>query len=279
MGRIIGPLIALFLLGAFFALVEWRWPSRKQQRFRRGWLTDAVYFVFSPVVSRPFTAIVVGVSVLALAGVFGMGMTVEQLRHLDHRNTTIGRQPVFIQFLEFLFLADFISYWTHRLFHKFGPLWRFHAIHHSSTQLDWLASARVHPLNDALSHALSATPLLLLGFSAGAFAAYVPFLTLYAIMLHANVGWSFGRLRYVVASPAFHRWHHTSEEEGLDRNFSGLLPLWDIVFGTLYLPGNLQPEVFGTRNTVVPDGVLPQLLYPFRRTRREPLALAEPSTA
>jgi sterol desaturase/sphingolipid hydroxylase (fatty acid hydroxylase superfamily) len=112
--------------------------------------------------------------------------------------------------------------------------------------------------------------LLLLGFSAGAFAAYVPFLTLYAIMLHANVGWSFGRLRYVVASPAFHRWHHTSEEEGLDRNFAGLLPLWDHLFGTLYLPRGLQPEAFGTRNTVVPDGVLPQLLFPFRRSRPEP---------
>jgi len=123
---------------------------------------------------------------------------------------------------------------------------------------------RVHPINEAISHALSATPLLLLGFSIGAFAAYVPFLTLYAIMLHANVSWSFGPLRYVLASPTFHRWHHTSEQEGLDRNFAGLLPVYDWLFGTLYLPQTSRPRRFGVIGTRVPDGLPAQLLAPFR---------------
>lgn len=263
------------VLGAVFALIEWRWPSRRAQgRFRPGWLTDAAYFIFSPIVSKPFTSIVVGVSVLAFAAVLGFGLDREQLHHLDHRDSLLGRQPVLPQLLEFLVLADFISYWTHRAFHWFGPMWRFHAVHHSSTELDWLASARVHPVNDALSHAMSATPLLLLGFSAGAFAAYVPFLTLYAIMLHANVSWSFGRLRLILASPTFHRWHHTSEAEGLDKNFAGLLPVYDWLFGTLYMPQGVQPQSFGTLGTYVPPGLLAQLLFPFR-TARASLARTE----
>jgi sterol desaturase/sphingolipid hydroxylase (fatty acid hydroxylase superfamily) len=126
---------------------------------------------------------------------------------------------------------------------------------------------RVHPINEAISHTLSATPLLLLGFSTGAFAAYVPFLTLYAIMLHANVSWSFGPLRYVFASPTFHRWHHTSEQEGLDRNFAGLLPVYDWLFGTLYMPRGVQPSRFGVIGLRLPDGLPAQLLAPFRKTR------------
>jgi len=52
---------------------------------------------------------------------------------------------------------------------------------------------------------------------------------------------SVGPLRAVLASPRFHRWHHTSAKEGRDKNFAGLLPLWDILFGTYYMP-DLQPH-------------------------------------
>ena len=64
-------------------------------------------------------------------------------------------------------------------------------------------------------------PLLLIGFDFAAFAGYIGLLTLFAIFLHSNVPWSFGRLRYVVASPVFHRWHHTTEKEGIDRLIAG----------------------------------------------------------
>ena len=66
-------------------------------------------------------------------------------------------------------------------------------------------------------------------------AAYVPFLTVYALFLHANVGWSFGPLRYFIASPTFHRWHHTTQAEGLDTKFAGLFPFWDLLFGTFHM--------------------------------------------
>ena len=96
-------------------------------------------------------------------------------------------------------------------------------------------------------------------------AAFVPFLTLYALRLQANVSWTYGPLRFVLASPAFHRWHHTSEEEGLDKTFSGLFPFIDLAFGTFYMPAGRQPQRFGVLHGDVPDGLLVQLVYPFRR--------------
>jgi sterol desaturase/sphingolipid hydroxylase (fatty acid hydroxylase superfamily) len=96
-------------------------------------------------------------------------------------------------------------------------------------------------------------------------AAYVPFLTFYAIMLHANVSWTFGPLRNVFASPTFHRWHHTSEDLALNKNFAGLFPVFDRLFGTLYLPDDKRPTDFGAHNASMPEGFLGQMAYPFRQ--------------
>jgi sterol desaturase/sphingolipid hydroxylase (fatty acid hydroxylase superfamily) len=159
-------------------------------------------------------------------------------------------------------IADFLGYWQHRLFHR-SRFWRFHAVHHSSKTLDWLAATRIHPLNDLVAKLVLTLPLLALGFDPKVFVSVAPFLTLYALFLHADVPWGFGPLRAVLASPRFHRWHHTSEAEGLDKNFAGFLPLWDVLFGTYFMPDR-APETFGTTDEV-PEGVVGQLLWPFRR--------------
>ena len=82
------------------------------------------------------------------------------------------------------------------------------------------------------------------------------------------MSWTFGPLRYALASPGFHRWHHTSQEEGLDKNFAGLFPFIDLLFGTFYMPVGRRPERFGVLNEEVPEGLLGQLAYPFRRAAR-----------
>jgi sterol desaturase/sphingolipid hydroxylase (fatty acid hydroxylase superfamily) len=121
-----------------------------------------------------------------------------------------------------------------------------------------------------LSRIAQVLPLLLLGFDYTLLGVYLPFLTFHtfhALLLHANVSWGFGPLRRVVASPVFHRWHHTSEAEGLDKNFAGLLPIWDLLFGTFHMPRGRQPALFGIRAESVPTGLLAQLAYPFRGRR------------
>jgi sterol desaturase/sphingolipid hydroxylase (fatty acid hydroxylase superfamily) len=119
-------------------------------------------------------------------------------------------------------------------------------------------------LNEALSRVLQLIPIFLLGFDPRVIAGAVPFLTFYAIFLHANLCWDFGPFRYVIASPRFHRWHHTSELEGLDKNFAGLFPAIDLLFGTFYMPPGREPSVFGLTNESVPTNFVGQLAYPFR---------------
>ena len=121
-------------------------------------------------------------------------------------------------------------------------------------------------------------PLYWIGFDGRALAAFVPLLTLYALVLHANVGWTYGPLRFVVASPVFHRWHHTSEEEGLDKNFAGLFPFFDMLFGTFYMPPGREPSRFGVLRDEVPRGLVGQLVYPFRQTCPRPSSATNQSS-
>ena len=257
---------ALGVLSLVFGLVEWRWPSlRGQKRIRCGFFTDVAWWLFTPTAGKLFSGVFVVMVSLSLARILGLPITVDHLKGLAERDTAIGRQPVAVQLVEFLLLADLLAYWQHRAFHSFERLWRIHAVHHSSTELDWLSAVRVHPLNEALSNTAIAAPLILLGFSPVTLAAYLPFLTFYAITLHANVDWDMGPLRYVISSPAFHRWHHSAEEEALNKNFAGLFPVLDWLFGTLYLPRDKRASVFGTVDRSVPGGFLRQLAYPLMK--------------
>jgi sterol desaturase/sphingolipid hydroxylase (fatty acid hydroxylase superfamily) len=257
--------IALAVLGAAFFVVERVWPAVPDQpRKRTGRLTDVSYYFFNATVTKFVSTIVIAVIVLLGARAIGQSLSADDLRGLTGRDTVISGLPTAVQFGLLLVIADFIGYWSHRLFHFDPRLWRIHAIHHSSRQLDWLGAVRVHPLNDIITNAVQAIPLLLIGFDFAAFGGYVALITVFAIFLRSNVPWSFGRFRHVVASPVYHRWHHTTEKEGIDKNFAGLLPLWDLAFGTFYMPEGRQPMKFGVLGEPVPDGFWRQLLYPLR---------------
>jgi sterol desaturase/sphingolipid hydroxylase (fatty acid hydroxylase superfamily) len=260
-----GVVLGLLLLGAVLWPLERLCPAiRGQPLRRRGLLTDLAYWFFTPFMTRGVTRAGVTVAVVLLALLAGVPLDRTHIQaFVASSSSPVRSQPAALQVLEVLLLGDLIGYWTHRLFHR-RWLWPFHAVHHGSTQLDWLSSVRLHPVNDLLSRVTAVIPILLLGFSPGVLAAYVPFLTFYAILLHANVPWTFGPLRYLLASPAFHRWHHTSEEEGRDKNFAGLFAFLDLAFGTFYMPRGRQPERFGLDREEVPPGLLAQLAYPFR---------------
>jgi sterol desaturase/sphingolipid hydroxylase (fatty acid hydroxylase superfamily) len=240
--KLLNLAIALVILSAVFALIE------RRSVWRRERLLDFVYWFFTPTIGRAVTAIVLFAFV---------GWTAYRGGAAWFRTQSIPLQAI-----EVLVASDLIGYATHRLFHR-DPLWRIHAIHHSSEALDWLSASRVHPLNEAITRVAQVLPLYLLGFDARVLAGAVPLLTLYAIFVHANVSWDYGPLRYVIASPRFHRWHHTAEEEGLNRNFAGLFPWIDVLFGTFYMPSERVPSRFGVAGEPVPETFLAQLAYPF----------------
>lgn len=260
-----GLLVGFFLLSIVFSVIERLFPSiPAQRRFREGFRTDLAYWFFTPLVSKPLTRLALIIAIVVLAALQGVPLDKGSIQtFVAQRSSPVAAYPIWVQVLAVLFLGDLFAYWGHRLFHR-EKLWSFHAVHHGSTHLDWLSSVRLHPLNEVGMRLLQVIPLFLLGFDGRVVAAYAPFISFYAILLHANVPWTFGPLRHVIASPAFHRWHHTSQEEGLDRNFAGLFPIFDVIFGTFYMPEGKQPLEFGVKGEPVPGGILAQLWYPFR---------------
>jgi sterol desaturase/sphingolipid hydroxylase (fatty acid hydroxylase superfamily) len=257
--------IALAVLASAFFVVERLWPAVPDLRHKRtGRRTDVAFYFFNATVTKIASPVIIGVLVIVGARFVGQHLDGADLRALTSRDTPVSNLPLPLQFGMLIVVADFMGYWSHRLFHFDPRLWRFHAIHHSSRQVDWLAAVRVHPFNDVVTNVVQALPLLLIGFDFQAFGGYVALLTIFAIFLHSNVPWSYGKFRYAIASPVFHRWHHTTEKEGIDKNFAGFFPFWDLIFRTYYMPEGRQPMEFGVLGEPIPDGFWRQLLYPLR---------------
>lgn len=274
-GRVLGLVVAFVIASVVFGALERMWPSVRGQRlFRSGYKTDLLWWLWTPLVNQTVAFGAIVVVVIVMARFAGVPLDREHLRAWVQRETWVTRQPAGLQAIEALVWFDFVGYWSHRAFHQAELLWRFHAVHHSPTELDWLSSVRVHPVNEIGQRVVQAIPLVVVGYDPGVLAAYIPLLTVYAILLHANVNWDFGRLRYVLASPIYHRWHHTSEKEGLNRNYAGMFPWLDMLFGTMYFPRHRRPIAFGVAGERVPDNLLAQLAYPFRRKGRYALPAA-----
>ncbi|HLZ00523.1 MAG TPA: sterol desaturase family protein [Bradyrhizobium sp.] len=249
----------IVLLVAFRSLELLRPSDKRLPVLRRGFWTDLVYWAFTPLVTRVVTGLGVAAVAVPIAhliyGHFDRNLIV-------HGYGPASRLPLWLQAIAILLLGDFIGYWMHRAFHG-RRLWRFHAVHHSSVDLDWLSAVRLHPVNDVLMRIAGTLPILVFGFAPIGLTAVIPILTLLAILVHAHLDWDWGRLRWLIVSPRFHRWHHTDESEARDKNFAGLLPLWDILFGTYHMPSDRCPASFGTA-TPVPGGLFGQLAFPFR---------------
>ena len=253
--------IAFAILFVVFSTLSWLRRRRTGRALiRAGFWTDVTYWFFTPVINRmvvPISLLVIVVPVAILV----WGRVDRQA--IQHGFGPLSRLPFWGQAALIIVTGDFVGYWMHRAFHR-GRLWRFHAVHHSSTELDWLSSVRVHPVNEIVMRLASVAVILPLGLAPLAFAAIAPFLTLFAILIHADLDWDWGPLRRVVASPRFHRWHHTDETAARDKNFAGLLPLWDILFGTYHMPKGEVPASFGTE-TPVGQNLWTQLWGPFSR--------------
>ena len=265
---ILSVLVTLVILSAIFFVIERivaRGRNRVQPVIRRGWLTDVIYWFTTVLLTKPL----VRVLLILPAGILILAKIVPAETFKLGAYTGYGplsRQPVWLQAVQIYLLVDFFSYWSHRMFHR-GRWWPFHAVHHSSEDLDWLGSLRVHPVNEVVNKLAQVTPVLLMGYNPTVTLTSAPILTFYAIFLHANVNWDFGPLRYVIATPVFHRWHHSKDREAWDKNFAGLFPFWDMLFGTFYMPKGRYPENFGICEPM-PKGWLGQMWEPFAWIRR-----------
>ena len=187
--------------------------------------------------------------------------------------------PLSLRLLMALVVAEVGLYWGHRWCHEVPMLWRFHAVHHSPTQLDWLANSRGHPVDFIFTRLCGLLPLYVLGLGnptdgdPGAIPVMVMLIgPAWGFFIHANVRWRFGPLEWLIATPAFHHWHHANDSVAvLNKNFAPMWPWIDLVFGSLHLPGDRQPLAYGT-GFAVDTNMAGQLTKPFTK----PPAMALP---
>jgi sterol desaturase/sphingolipid hydroxylase (fatty acid hydroxylase superfamily) len=249
-------LLNLFLLALLFVPLERVFPRLPgQSSFRLGWTTDTVHFFVSHVLVQVF-------SFLILLPALTLGRLVEP-RGLQ---AAVRSLPFAVQFVAAVLVADLAQYAVHRAFHRVPWLWRFHAVHHSSRDLDWLAGSRLHVVDAVATRALVLVPLQLLGFSEPALYAYLVFVSFHAVFIHANVRFRLAALEPWLVTPRFHHWHHAAAPEARDRNFAVHLPWLDRLFGTRHLPVGAWPDRYGIAGDPVPEGFVDQLLYPLRST-------------
>jgi sterol desaturase/sphingolipid hydroxylase (fatty acid hydroxylase superfamily)/DNA-binding beta-propeller fold protein YncE len=221
--------------------------------------TDLLYWFIVPLFLSAWRTLMLIVGVVLLWGG-------KDPRFLPLKNFSLWQEGLAI-----LLIQDVMLYWLHRLFHT-RAAWKFHAVHHSPKILDWMSSARFHPINHLLTFGVANVGVLLMGFSPAAIVVLAPINLIYAAMVHANLNWTFGPLRYVFASPVFHRWHHTTLREGLNKNFASIFPFLDVMFGTFYMPPGKLPEQFGNSETDFPEDFWGQFIQPFTKKTRPALA-------
>ncbi len=242
-----------------FIPIEKAFALRKDQKIlRKGWRLDLTYFI----VSHLLIQFIFLWTNLFAANAFGWAATADL-------QSTIRSMPIWVQFIIAVFLADLFQYWTHRFHHKFGFLWKFHSIHHSSESMDWLAGSRTHLVEIFMTRAMVMVPLYVCGFSEPALNAYVVLVGVQAVAIHANLGLNFGPLRYILATPQFHHWHHAKDAEYCDANYAVHLPVIDMIFGTYRCPKGKWPDEYGIMAGEPPPGFWQQTLHPYRRPKKK----------
>lgn len=241
------------LLSLVFVPLERLFPLKPEQgTFRPGWTTDGIYFVVSHVAVELLTFFTLLPATL-----------VSQAWQAEALGMQAKSLPIAVQVLLIMVVADVTQYWVHRSFHSIRWAWPFHAIHHSSRNMDWLAGSRLHVVDTIVTRGLILVPLFVIGFAEQALYIWLGIVAAQATFIHVNMKWRLKWLEHVLVTPRFHHWHHAVRP--IDKNFAVHFPWIDRLFGTYYFPadGSWPPEV-GIKGDPVPPEFGTQLTWPFK---------------
>lgn len=246
----------LDLLGStlIFIVLEKLFPLyRNQLVFRKEWQTDLKHFA----VNHFLVGLILLTVNFVIHHAFGW---------LVNHDFQLAVQRIWFipQLLLGILVADLAQYWTHRAYHEIPYLWKFHAVHHSTKTMDWLAGSRQHVFEIIATRVLVLAPLFVLGFSEAVINTYIIIVGFQAVLNHANVHFPWGPLRYLIVTPDFHHWHHSADDEAIDRNYAAHYAFLDYLFGTAVKSEKRLPEKYGVVGDYMPDGFVNQQLFPFR---------------
>ncbi len=246
-----GVTIVIFL---FIVVVPFErlFPRQKHQRFKRPHLDlDIGYAMAAPFLNILALGVGIFVGVVSLAWIPGLLIA-----------PYVAMIPSPYKLIAGILLFDMTTYWAHRFYHEVPILWKFHSIHHSTEHMDWVSGFRGHPFDGTLI-----VPAIVFLLAAGFETEQIGFLAIFQIVfglfLHANVRFRFKIFDRFIMTPEFHHWHHSNEEDAIWSNYSTFLPLWDMLFGTYFMPkGDRRPQIYGV-DEIVPMTMAEQLKYPF----------------
>jgi len=258
----------LFLLIVIFVPLERLFSVHPQKIFRKSFPVDLGYYFVNGVFTKMLLVIPAGFLAWSLHYIVPGSV-----------HSFVAEIPTWARLLAALVVGELGFYWGHRWTHEIPFLWRFHSIHHSAEEIDWLVSTRGHPFDIIFTRFCGLVPMYALGLAQplrGRSLDVVPLLvmllgTVWGFFIHANLRWRFGWLSVLISTPAFHHWHHTNDEH-IDKNYASMLPIMDKAFGTWYLPKQ-WPEKYGIDAPMAP-GLIGELLQPF-----EPQAKPAPAPA
>jgi sterol desaturase/sphingolipid hydroxylase (fatty acid hydroxylase superfamily) len=244
-----------------FTVLTWFWACNPGRAWwqKSDLVTDLCYWFFIPVITRFLR---IGMLIVGAALLFRITTADGLVAFYDNGHGPLATLPLAVQMLVFLVGEDFILYWTHRLFHG-ERMWKYHAVHHSSEELEWISAARFHPINLFLGSVFADVALLVAGISPNVFVVLGPLTVAHSAFVHANLDWTLGPFKYVIAGPVFHRWHHTSADRGGEKNFAATFPVLDLIFGTFYMPEGELPDDYGIADRSFPKNFAGQLTHPF----------------
>lgn len=251
--------VEILIFGFLFFFIEKIRPAEKNTRFFKDDLKNEAslaivnIFVFIPIIA--FIAFLC--LEVSLKPLFGKHMFAEHIEAL----------PLMVQILLGALAIDFSTYWRHRFTHHY--MWSYHSVHHSADQLTWLTSMRLHPVDILAAGMLDTFILYIFGFSGAGFLGAMILIKLMNYFTHVNLNAKFPEpVRYILASPHYHRWHHATTPDAYNKNYCGVFPIWDILFGTYYHPEDL-PEGYGLSKREQQNfprlSTIGWLTYPFKR--------------
>lgn len=255
--NLFNSILVLAVSGGLCILMQRLFPATLNQKiFRKGLRLDFAYWLFTHIIT---------IKVITFSAVFVLTLiSLVNPKTMAMIDATTSEHVTGLNVIFALILLDFCGYWIHRLTHH-ERLWKFHAIHHSSAEIDWLSSTRFHPLESIAVVVIGFNICILAGFGIQTIGAAIGLRGLYGYIVHANLTWNYGPLGYIIASPYFHRWHHAKDKAALDKNFAGVFSLWDFIFGTAYMPKKLQPQNFGISQDIG-NNLWQHITYPFRQS-------------